>query len=181
MRPALLAVFSAVVLAVCSPVLNAVADERPSRVASVRDDSREWLRGLKGIGVTVAVDPKAEAAGLRIDSIKDRVEVALRKAGIPVLEDADRVLLDDGAVLMVRRNALVSSTSGEISFVLSVSVGELVALQRDRERTGLAFLWRTGGHGIARPDRLKQMVVDGLDENLNEFLNDYLAVNPRTP
>lgn len=149
----------------------------PARAAEMQ---RETLRGLEAVLVVVSLDEGAKEAGLSEDVIKTAVELSLRKHGVPVFEKElrpDELQTDATARLMVRVWATKLNGDPSFAYKISVELLQLAALKRD----GLLFLPPTWAKGtiivIGQRSTMREWINDAVDK----FANDWLAVNPKKP
>jgi hypothetical protein len=129
------------------------------------------LRGLESFDVVVEEIP--DLSGLE-EQIKTDVELKLRLAGIKV---------DDGQIepyLYVNVNAIEI----ERDFVFSISLGLVQEVTTDRFWSGLATTWDRGTVGFnfgSTRAEVKTSLRESVKDLVDQFLNDYLTANPRTP
>jgi hypothetical protein len=133
------------------------------------------LVGLKGVCVLVTdIYPKAESLGLSKDQIKTDVELRLRKAGVRVLTVKEMHETPGAPDLLVTIVAYIQSNL--CAFSIQVDLRELVALARGFEVTGT--IWEKSQLGLTPIDQIR-FVREGLGDLVDEFINDYLAANPK--
>ena len=138
---------SSVVLLSLMSILNvAVADDDIKL-------TRPSLRGIKVVGVSVSVTESASAKGL-IDKgvIQTDVELRLRKAGIRVISENDKInvinVLDSGAFISVGLG-VIDVGQGLCAVHWDVKVEQATRLARDSSIiVPLAVTWSTGGTGV---------------------------------
>ena len=66
------------------------------------------------------------------------------------------------------------------SFTLNVQMMDLVTLKRDQTIECRAITWNSAGYiGGGRGSKIQRMVREALDDQLDIFLNDYYAANPK--
>ena len=134
-------------------------------------NKQEALVGLKGVEVIVeARDYKGESGGLSRDQIQTDVELRLRKAGIRVLTKKERGETPGQPDLYV-----VVSTYF-YAYLIEVGVREVVTLARGFEAPGT--IWQTGLLGGVGTER-KRMIRESVGDQVDMFINDYLAANPK--
>jgi hypothetical protein len=80
--------------------------------------------------------------------------------------------------LYVNVNTSVFEEIGRASFSIQVRLEERAALYRDSTLC-LAPIWEKGSVGGCSSSHLKEYVREGLRDYLDEFINDYLAANPK--
>ncbi len=144
------------------------------------------LYNLKGVGVVVeTIRPEVEKDGLTQAQLKIDVEQMLRSAGIKVLSEEEKEKSRGKEYLYV--NVQVSKTSqGSYVCLVQVLLKELINTLRYRlPAFPAAFIpptqaitWQSkGAMGLTGDlSNVKQAVKDGMDE----FINAYLASNPKS-
>ncbi len=140
-----------------------------ARIGGQEASERETLRGLGPIRVVVEeLCSDAERDGLTQRMLQTAVELRLRQNGIPLEED----------VALPYLYVNVSALEDDELYAFAVLV---VLKQRASLSNGLtvyAATWNTGriGIGMVGRDNLRN-VRESVLEKVNEFSNDYLAVN----
>ena len=135
------------------------------------------LRGLKGVFVTIqGLKEYMEKDGLTKLQVKTDVELRLRKAGIRVLPEEGFPPGKDYAVLFVNLNSYKMNAG--YAFNCSVEVLQGAILLRDPEIIGPFATWSTFHTGYAPKDKLR-FIREGLNDLVDQFINDYLTVNPK--
>jgi hypothetical protein len=138
---------------------------------------RDNLKGLKGVFLVIdPLSPDLEKRGVTRDELQTRLVVKLRQAGIGIVsvKEASRT---PGQPILQLKVASVKKTTGD-GFVIQLWMNEKVIFDRDRSRIvhGITWIQTT----IAFDGELQSRgIYDSVDEVLNEFINDYLAANPK--
>lgn len=143
------------------------------------DQARQSLSGLPGVGVRVdPVEPDAERDGLTRNAIQADVELRLRQAGITVfsrgVEDAagpafPYLYVSVHATKLPQLNLYAVYVSVELTQqVLQLVSGDLVH----------AATWGRGGALTVESGHLRH-VRDPIKDNVDQFINDWLAVHPQ--
>jgi len=143
------------------------------QIISAQTDAVKTLRGLRGVGVIIeGTGSDAKKAGLTESQLRTDVEVELRKAGIPVLTENKRYSTPGMPYLHV--NVTSVTLGGNLKWVyaynVSISLKQMVDLGRNRSIGTVAETWNStyvGGVG------------EKVRDYINEFINDYLTVNPK--
>jgi hypothetical protein len=154
------------------------------RASAKGDLERKTLAGLDGFDVVVEnLDDGATAAGLDRDRLKTTVELKLRQTGIRVLTEEESIKSDRGAYLYVRPGviAIESCNATRFAYDLEVRLVQSVAIDATPKTIHTrGATWHSGsiGYGGGK-EAFMHAFADSLEECLNEFLNDYLAANPR--
>ena len=140
-----------------------------------RTDTKESLRGLKGIYVVVQMID-AQPQDLTTNDIEATVKDALRAGGVPM--DAAPKKFNGDANLSVTVDALRQPQLNVYTFTVEVAVTQDALLTRT---AGLKWVgvetWRRTIQGITTPDRM-DVIQQGLRQCLKAFVDDYQAVNP---
>lgn len=142
------------------------------------DAERESLRGVRAISVLVESLPDdIEGYGLTKSQIQTDVELRLRKAGIRVLTEEETS--PGSPRLYVNVNALKTNTIPPTIPIYGVCAivqfYQLVSLTKDGSRH-LGVTWGKHQMGIFREIRSSREHLGNL---VDEFINDYLTVNPK--
>ncbi|MDA2927709.1 hypothetical protein MYX78_10860 [Acidobacteria bacterium AH-259-G07] len=143
---------------------------------------KESLRGLEGVEVLVAIGEPIVEAGLSKHQLQVDVELRLRKAGIKVLTEEERWNTPGSpflfaSVIGVRISR--SETRSGYAYQMKLYLNQQVTLSRDLEKTD-AFTWHTAGViGITPRDSLTRNIREAIADMVDEFINDYLAINPK--
>ena len=145
-------------------------------------DEKETLKGIKSLRVIVGVgEPDIKKDGLQVSSIQTDVELKLRMAGIKVLTEEEWLAMKEvgGPYLFVGVDSFRREGSELYAFHISVELNQLVYLNRNPDIIVFARTWRSAGSigtaGRNNVANLRNFVKDQVDI----FINDYLAVNPK--
>ncbi len=140
-------------------------------------DAKESLRGLSGVFVSVLPIAKdAEASGLSADQLQKIVESELRKAGVPILSEAK--LGEEYANLVIVIDT-IKHPQGVYLFTVNASVVQAVQISRPRGKGVFpAETYSKRALGLTTPNRM-DVINEPLKEKIREFIEDYLAVNPK--
>lgn len=170
-----LLVVSLVVCVSFSAVSGGAEDDSLARV------KRAPLKGLKGVGVTVEDLPaEVEEIGLTRTKLETDVELRLRKAGIRVLDETERLPPPGSPYLYVNVNVhRIGKETGYWPFSIYVALSERVRLERNPEIVVDAATWSTGCIAAGPTDSLPRGVRDYVGDMVDIFCNDYLAANPK--
>lgn len=141
-------------------------------------DESEMLRGLPGVYVVVGdIDPEIARGGLTKAAVKTRVDLRLRTHGIPVLTEDEWNETDTFPHLAIGLAAFYHEDALVI-YTLDVNMYEYVTLDRNTDIGGYVATWETGEVGVELPSDLMD-ILDSIDGLVDQFANDYLAVNQR--
>ena len=138
---------------------------------------RDNLKGLKGVFLVIdPVSADLEKRGVTRDQLQTRLVEKLRQAGIGILsvKEASRT---PGQPILQLKVASVKRTTG-YGFLIQLWMNERVMFDRERDRIvhGITWIQTT----IEFDGDLQARGIYGsADEVLNEFINDYLAANPK--
>jgi len=135
------------------------------------------LRGLKGVSVLVeGMNPQAERLGPTKAQIQTDVELRLRKAGVRVLTKKEGDETPGMPWLYVNVNTLFLQKIPLVVYNISVVLNEMVTLARGFEHVG--SIWSTGFTGAVGVSNIGAIRKD-VGDQVDKFINDYLAVNPK--
>ena len=147
--------------------------ERPAAVPE-----RESLRGLRGL--EVLVEPfNIEIEGLGLQAVKLHSDIGqrLQKAGLKVLTERERLATPTAAMLVVRLDA-AHDRIGRYFYSIDLFLTQRVRLEGNVASELSAVTWmKPGGIGIVADDNVKHF-EDQVLRKVDEFIKDYLAVNP---
>jgi hypothetical protein len=142
--------------------------------AEMVGDDRFTLQGLQGVHVIVEkFSERAERAGFDTGAIRTDVELRLRMAGIRVHSNEESAATPPAAFLYVNVASLQDAPSQKAAFALTIHLKQVVVLLNGK--TTVAATWSTGtvGYGDIR------YVREALKDHTDEFINDWLSVNPK--
>jgi hypothetical protein len=129
------------------------------------------LRGLKEVYVVVEpLESGAEKWGLTTDQVLTDVQLRLRRAGIHVTGSVDDAFLYVGIDFF-------KDVGNRRNYAIRISLNQQVILERDPTIHISAATWNYNSVGYANPDELRKYLGDDVDR----FINDYLAANPPKP
>ena len=140
---------------------------------------QETLKGLKGVEVVIEDTNKDAAAdGLSRDAIRTSVELILRSSGIPVLTRSESNEMPSSPYLYVNIGTKKSSL-GFYAFDAAVELRQRVLLIHQPQQLTFATTYQTprvtGAVGAAH----LRDVTAYIEEQVKQFANDFLTVNPR--
>ena len=140
----------------------------------------ESLRGLTGVGVIVEDLPNGIKRELPFDEneIRMDVELKLRMAGIKVFSDKEYLKTPGAPFLYVVLNIGQMSNMPIFYFNIGIYVRQAVYLKRNPNIQMLGATWETSVIGAIWKD-LASQIRDNIKDLLDEFINDYLSVNPK--
>jgi len=140
---------------------------------------KNTLKGLKGVNVLIEdMTNDAIKAGLTVKQIQTDVEVKLRIAGIRVLTKEESIKTLGRPYLYVNLNIRKTSNTSLYHANLEIQLIQNVLLERDQSMSCSAATWSISGVASGGKDKI-QTVRDFIKDNMDEFINDYLAVNPK--
>ena len=141
-------------------------------------DEKGSLKNLKEINVNVIVDDELVKAGVDRNDIQTAAELKLRMAGIKVPTEKEVPKTPWIAFLFVELSGLKITGTGMFALVVSVKLKQDVYLARDTTIALFTDTWtdsRIGYVGIFRMSDIQYLINPSVDE----FINDYLSVNPK--
>lgn len=149
-----------------------------SFVHSGDKDELESLRGLKGIYVLIENLPAdiEEKGGLTKDQIRTDIELKLRLAGIKVVSREERSTIPGWPCLYVNINPMKRKTE-LVVYAIQTELSQEVFLERNPNIQIKAITWSRGMIGTVGEAKLSQ-IRTSLKDLIDEFINDYLSVNP---
>jgi len=143
----------------------------------------ETLAGLKGVSVYVErIKDEVQRAGLEENQIRTDVELRLRQAGVPVLTKQQSFDSAGSPLLDVDVHAVKVTNEGVESFYIFhvlIELNQSVRLVRKPSLRVHATTWATGGTvGAIAADKLGS-IRDIVRDQVDQFINAYLAANPK--
>ena len=149
---------------------------------------RPSLVDLPGVGVVIEIESLSQAAksgGLHKTTLQTDVELQLRLAGIPVLTKLER-LKTAGMPFLYLNVAVIEHIDkkgvsfGWYSYTLELELHQRVKLLRlPTSPPSWATTWKTPGTiGIVPAGEMPRVIRQVVRDQVNEFINAYLAVNP---
>jgi len=140
-------------------------------------NQQKALVGLKGVEVAVeGMNPQAERLGLTKAQIQTDVELRLRKAGVRVLTDEESLGTPGSPWLYVNVGTFIRSGSALCAYGVEVVLNEMVTLARGFKTVG--GIWHTGNVGTVGTSNIREIRKD-VGDQVDKFINDYLAANPK--
>ena len=147
-------------------------------MASDSQISRESLRGLKGIYISVEkLAPEIEKDGLTVNSIGRDVESMLRKANIKTLSKAEWLDATGSPYLYVNANVLKLPGTKEYIYSVNIAFKQNVYPVREAIEISGAATWSVGGIIGITPSLEK--IRASVREQVDKFIKAYLSVNTR--
>ncbi|HMS85723.1 MAG TPA: DUF4136 domain-containing protein [Nitrospira sp.] len=146
-------------------------------VDALDSGSRESLRGMFGLGVTIEeVSPDASADGLSQEAIRSSVEQTLRSKGIRLL--TERTRSGSAPYLYVNVNTLKEEL-GLYAYTVTVDLKQLVGLPSMKNKKTWGTTWSASVLGMVRQESVNQIIPDAVEPLIKDFVDDFLAANPR--
>jgi hypothetical protein len=143
--------------------------------------TRKSLAGLTGVWVVVEpFAPEAELQGLTITAVRTDAELKLRKAGIRVL--TEEAFNKSSSMPFLELAAAISTESSDRWEVSKfVNLRQNAVLERDRSIVAFgAVTWSVEQvNAVVRPSIIARFVRDGFNDMVDQFVNAYLAMNPK--
>ncbi|MBZ5727440.1 MAG: hypothetical protein LAP87_20885 [Acidobacteriia bacterium] len=158
--------------ALSAVLLGIVSVASPALMAS-DDNGTPTLRGIKAMSVVVEnINPDAVRDGLTADQLKTDVELRLRRVGIKVSESAVPYLYVRVTVVRGAVNQSQYAYSCRVVFEQPVTVKANGVLT-------LVPTWSTGNIALVGSQRMSREVRDDVGDQVDEFSNAFLSVNPK--
>ena len=131
------------------------------------------LRGLSEFSITIEnLSPTANTIGITRANLRRDVELKLRLAGI-------RIVPESLPRLYINLRVLLSPIRTLYAYRLDINVQQDLDLSDGRRFPGVTT-WHKGMVGTAGNEVVKEAIYDALKEEMDDFLNAYLTVNPRS-
>jgi len=141
------------------------------------DYFRDSLAGVKSMRVFVGgLEAEAARYGLYSEILKSQIELRLRQNGITVYEDASECL----SVMILSYFSEQEGIEATFFYTIQVRFSQAVKLFRNDEFCPNVVTWSSFiAVGISPATKYKEVVNQAVIERMDEFINDYLAVNPK--
>jgi hypothetical protein len=152
--------------------LNVSFAQRPCK-------EEETLRGLGGVRVVIeSIDPEAERDGLTESLLQTRVELKLRMASIKVFTE-EEATQSNAPYLYVQVLTMKHSERPIYAFAIDVELKQGVLLSENPQCATVAPTWEAAGRVGTVGERNVRTICENVEELVDEFINAYLAVNPK--
>lgn len=151
-----------------------------SSMAQAQSIGKETLKGIKGMQVVIEMlGDDIEKDGLRLSYIQNDVEVKLRIVGIKVLAEEDIQYEPGMPFLHVKVNSCKNDELESYAFFVIGELKQNVKLERDYSIPCITTTWHsTGVIGTIGAEDVNE-IRDYVDDEVEEFIDDYLSVNPK--
>jgi len=142
-------------------------------------EPREILAGLQGVAVVVEVfRPEVEKYGFSQQQYQTDVELRLRQYGVKVLSLFELTKAVGSPRLYINVNPYIDEKVGFAAVSVLLELTEYVSLERNPTIMTSAVTWREGMLLTRELNRLNE-VRDSVEDLVDQFINDYLAANPK--
>ena len=140
------------------------------------------LKGLRGVEIVVEMSENSETLlqkdGVGESQLQTRLEVKLREAGIRVLTQEQGGKTPGRPYLYLNINSTkIQGNPPVASVAIALELQEQVLLQRGK-KSASAATWSTATVGTVPADDVRS-IYDRVGDLVDEFINDYLAANPK--
>jgi hypothetical protein len=140
---------------------------------------RDTLVGLPGVHVLVEeINPEAQKYGLTKQALQTDVELQLRRYGIKVISEEEMLRTKGMPYLYIRLNCVIRDPSSAISIEVKLEEIALLTTRYPVMACSNATTWEkciVAIVGVLKIETVREDVRD----LVNEFINDYLAANPK--
>ena len=137
------------------------------------------LKGIAAIGVVVDdVDRDAVNDGLNKPEIATAVIQQLKRGGVKVVTGNELASVPGQPRLVVYINTIKHS-GGVYSFTVSLSLDQMMILQRDASMSMIAPSWSLLGTGASLPEDLNGDINEYTKLLVDQFIKDYNSANKR--
>lgn len=141
--------------------------------ARILTQKHEKLAGVSAFELEIVpLSKEARAAGVSESDLRFLIEANLRRANLPLRQNADKAV----PYLLADVKIECSGDLPACGFLLMLRFDDVVQL---RGNTAYAEVWQWTSFGIAAPDDIAVAVLAELrDRGLPNFVRDYLWANP---
>jgi len=150
-----------------------------SPVLEAQELARNTLQGLDAMYLMVdALAPENEPLGVDRNELVRQMSAKLNSVGIRILSRTGWETTHDKPVLYINVSTVKTGLAHYV-YSMNVQFFQMVSLVRDPTIQKLAMTWRTQGYlGSVYKKRLSETIYSGMTEIMDEFIADYLSVNP---
>lgn len=143
-------------------------------------DKKEILQGLEEVSVLVEpIKPEIEEYGLKTQALQTDTELQLRQYGIKVLTWGEMPSTSGLPILDIEVVVLICGKVPLAAAGITVRLTEAALLLREPKRLCLgAATWQRSYVFQVGLDKIKDL-RGNVKDLVNEFINDYLAANPK--
>jgi hypothetical protein len=137
---------------------------------------RGSLDGLKSVGIVVEdLSPKARRYGLSEEKIRTQVEMHLRKHGIKVLCEEERLRSAGRPYLYINVKPLIGEKYGICAIAYDISLKQDVRLVREPSKKCVASTWNRSAVSLTGTSVLANAVKLNLSVYIDEFISECVA------
>src|SRR5262245_34280878 len=141
---------------------------------------RETLRGLPGVQVIIDhINPDGQNGTLSKDTIRAAVELILQSSRIPILTRQERLKTSSAPFLYININTVQADNMPLFASNIHVELIQSVLLRNQAETLTFATTWHSSLAALAGSTLLKASTIENLESLVNEFVDDFIAMNPR--
>jgi hypothetical protein len=139
---------------------------------------RESLKGLTTFSVSAVMEPPCKQV-MVVDRIHTDVELRLRSVGLPIKQNAQNE--EGGASINVSVGCVPVIYGGRtIAWAVAYTVALIQAVDLHAARTpALAETWSLDATIVGTAASIEGRTRSGINDSVDEFLNDYFTVNPK--
>lgn len=150
------------------------------RVRDLRYDIAS-LYGVKGVEVIVEdLYEDEKEFGFNMETIKTKVELKLRLAGIRVLTEKERGAMPDGPFLYINVNVVKVPASTSCAIGYTIKFKQMVELKRWSPHPYIyGATWGTGSTTVITGKSDIDKEYDTIEDMTDKFINAYLTANPK--
>ena len=151
-----------------------------SNPASAQSRRAENLRGLKGVRLVImfgradAMDEAQRPAVLKL--LEEDAKAKFTKAGIPLLQFGNEIE-EAGSPQLIVTITLDKPNGNVYPLVTDMRLLQRVRFVRDPSIEADVPTWQT--YGVGAPQFTVQMIRSQIASEIDQFLDDYVAANPK--
>lgn len=138
----------------------------------------ESLRGLKGLAVEFAdIDSTLKMVGLNKAHLELDVVLKLKKSGIILLLDRAWSETPGQPLLFIIINSIKLEHLDYYFYSITIDFNQEIIMTRDPTMKVGGRTWGTSMIGFAEVSVIREYIRESLNDLIDLFINDYLAVN----
>lgn len=145
------------------------------------ENPKEALADLDAVFVYAkSFDESPETNGMYEFQLRDYAAYILRHYGVIILTEEELTREQGRPVIRITLNTKkVISAKDTYSYALSVSLQEVVSLERNPGIRSRGITWQKWSYGVAENGVIGRTVKDDLKVIMDDFIKEYLRVRPK--
>lgn len=162
-------------------ILNYGYGSSGGHIPKLSADRYVALSGLKTIQLLVtSLYEEGKEVGLSREEVTNEVRLELEKTKLTIVGDCTTVQNEDIPILMLKLFGFTHPKSSSYTFSCELMLIEKASTKRNPNITHFAKIWWLPAIiGRTSKDQLTEQIKVIVKSQMNKFVNDYLAANPK--